>query len=123
MILGVGIDLVAISRIETILGRFGARFEAKVFTDGEREACRGRGRPAQHFAARFAAKEAALKALGVPPDLRWHELEVVASSKGAPSLVFSGEARAAADRIGATRLHLTLTHAEDMAGAVVILES
>jgi holo-[acyl-carrier protein] synthase len=109
--------------VAALLARFGARFEEKLFTSGEREACRGRGQPEQHFAARFAAKEAALKALAVPPNLRWHELEVRSSPGGAPSLHLSGAARAAADTMGASRAHLSLSHAGGLAVAMVVLES
>lgn len=122
MIVGLGIDLAEISRFDALLARWGERLERKLFTEGERAACHGRGRPAQHFAARFAAKEAALKALGVPSGLAWHELEVVSSATGAPALRLSGAAEAAARRLGATRVHLTLTHAADVAAAVVVFE-
>lgn len=122
MIIGVGIDLCPVSRMGRALERHGGRFEARVFTAEERAACRGRGQPAQHFAARFAAKEALLKALGVPPGLSWHELEVVSAASGAPMLRLSGEAQAAAGRLGVTDLHLSLSHAGDMAAAVVIAE-
>jgi holo-[acyl-carrier protein] synthase len=122
VIVGVGIDLAPIGRFDGLLARWGDRLERKLFTEGERGYCRARGRPGQHFAARFAAKEAALKALGVPEGLSWHEMEVVCAPGGAPSLRLSGEAAAAAGRLGATRVHLSLTHAGDAAAAVVILE-
>jgi len=80
-----------------------------------------RARPAEHFAARFAAKEAVLKALGVPDGLRWHELEVVSASGGAPSLVLSGEAARAAGQRGAAGPPLAHPRRRD-AAAVVVLE-
>jgi holo-[acyl-carrier protein] synthase len=123
VVVGIGIDLTPISRMDDLLGRWGERIERRLFTDGERGFCRGRGAPGQHFAARFAAKEATLKALSVPPGLSWHEMEVVSASGGAPRLVLSGEAAAAATRLGVTRTHLTLTHAADLAVAVVVLET
>jgi len=82
MIVGVGFDLVDVARIEGLLDRWPERFEARVFTDGERSYARARARSAQHLAARFAAKEAALKALGVPAGARWHEMEVVSPAAG-----------------------------------------
>lgn len=121
MIVGLGIDLTEISRIQAMLDRWGERFERRLFTDGERAYCRGRARPAQHFAARFAAKEATLKALSVPEGLSWHEMEVDAGA-GAPRLTLGGQAAAAARRLGVARAHLTLTHAADVAAAVVVLE-
>ena len=81
------------------------------------------GNAAQHLAAQFAAKEATLKALGVPAGLSWKELEVVGGGKQAPRLVLHGRAAEAAQRLGATRLHLTLTHAAGVAGAVVVVEA
>ncbi len=122
MIVGVGIDLTPIDRIERLLGRYQGRFQEKVFTDGERAYCVARARPAEHYAARFAAKEAALKAMGVPPGLSWHELEVRSSPSRPPRLVLGGEAQRAALVLGVVRIHLSLTHAGGQAAAVVVLE-
>jgi holo-[acyl-carrier protein] synthase len=122
VIIGVGVDLTPIGRIERAIAAHPGRFEERLFTDGERAYCRARARAGQHFAARFAAKEALLKALGVPEGLRWHELEVVSDGKGAPSFHLSGNAAAAAARVGVRRLHLSLTHADDHAMAFVVAE-
>lgn len=124
MILGVGMDVVEIARIARIVaGPAGVaeRFLARVFTPGERAYCEGRQDRAGRLAARFAAKEAAVKALGAPPGLRWTELEVV-RGEGAPALALHGAAAAAARERGVTRLHLTLTHDAGVAAATVILE-
>jgi holo-[acyl-carrier protein] synthase len=122
MIIGVGIDLCEIDRVADLLARWGERIERRLFTDAERGYCRGRANAPQHFAARFAAKEATLKALAVPRGLTWHDMEVVSVGK-APALRLAGEAAAAAARLGVARAHLTLTHAHGLAAAVVILES
>lgn len=122
MIVGVGIDLCSIARMRRALDRHEGRFEARIFSEAERAYCRSRGQPVLHFAARFAAKEALLKALGVPSGLSWHELEVRSRSGGAPTLSLSGEAAAAAARLGVARLHLSLTHTDETAGAVVVAE-
>jgi len=122
MIVGVGLDLCLISRMERALSRSAGRFAARVFTDGERSYCDSRSSPGQHYAARFAAKEALLKALSVPDGLRWHELEVVQSPNGGPAITLHGAARQAAERLGIARLHVSLTHQGDMASAVVIAE-
>ncbi|HPH25542.1 MAG TPA: holo-ACP synthase [Pseudomonadota bacterium] len=122
MILGVGLDLCPIERMQRALERSGSRFSQKVFTEAERAYCSARGQPAQHFAARFAAKEAVLKALGVPSGLSWHELEVVSTAGGAPELRLSGVAATLAAERGIRRLHLSLTHSGNMAAAVVIIE-
>ena len=104
-----------------LLARYAGRFEDKVFTDGERAYCRGRAHRAEHFAARWAAKEATLKALGVPEGLSWPELEVV-STEGRPTLALHGAAAQAMAAMGVSRLHLSLTHAGGQAAAVVIAE-
>lgn len=122
MIVGMGVDLVPIVRIASMLARHGARAEARLFSAGERADCQGRAEPAQHYAARFAAKEATLKALGVPSGLRWSEIEVRSAASGQPRLLLSGSAAAAAARQGVVRHHLSLTHAGGMAAAVVVLE-
>ena len=123
MIVGVGIDLTPVARMAELVRRWGDRIERRLFTDAERAYCRARGAPAEHLAARFAAKEATLKALQVPPGLSWHEMEVASAPGGAPRLVLSGAAAAAAARLGVSRSHLTLTHAGGQALAVVILEA
>src|SRR5688572_28393866 len=123
MVVGLGIDITPIARMEELLARWGERIERRLFTDAERAFCSARGDPAQHLAARFAAKEATLKALSVPAGLSWHELEVVSTPGGAPRLALSGEAGAAAGRLGVIRTHLSLTHAGGLAVAVVVLES
>lgn len=122
MIVGIGIDLTEIPRIRRLADQWGARFTHKVFTASERAFADQRADSARHYAARFAAKEATLKALGVPPGLSWHEMEVVGGGKQCPQLVLTGRAKAAADTLGVTRLHLTLTHTNELAAAVVVAE-
>jgi holo-[acyl-carrier protein] synthase len=122
VIVGLGLDVIPISRIATMLARYGARLEQRLFTEDERAYCRGRGVPAQHFAVRFAAKEALLKAIGAPSGLRWREIEVLPGPGGAPELRLTGAAAGAASARGAVRRHVSLTHAGDVAAAVVVLE-
>lgn len=123
MIVGVGIDLCQVSRMRSALLRHEGRFAARVFTADERAYCEERADPAQHYAARFAAKEALLKALAVPPGLSWHEIEVQSQTGGAPQLLLRGEAARAAAGRSVLRLHLSLTHSGDHAAAVVIAEA
>ena len=123
MILGVGVDLTPVSRMEKAMAAHPERLEARLFTDGERAYCRAKASAAQHFAARFAAKEALLKALHVPEGLRWHELEVVNDGEGAPTFRLSGNAAAAAQKLGVNKVHLSITHADDSAMAFVVAES
>ncbi|MCA9665433.1 MAG: holo-ACP synthase [Myxococcales bacterium] len=123
MVRGVGIDLVTVSRIARTIERFGARFTEKIFTPGERAYCETYDHPAQHYAARFAAKEAILKALGVPKGLSWHELEVVRThEQRLPRIALSGEAARAAAALGVTALHLSLSHEGDTAAAFVVAD-
>jgi holo-[acyl-carrier protein] synthase len=124
MILGLGMDVVEIARMARILagpeGRT-ERFLARVFTPAERAYCDARQDRAGRYAARFAAKEAALKALGAPAGVRWTDLEVV-RAEGAPSVVLAGTAAEAARRLGVARLHVTITHDAGVSAATVILE-
>lgn len=124
MILGFGMDVVEIARIARILegppDRAG-RFLARCFTAAERAYCDARQDRAGRYAARFAAKEAAVKALRAPPGLAWTDLEVL-RAEGAPSLALSGAAAAAADRLGVEQILVTITHDAGVAAAAVILE-
>lgn len=124
MILGFGMDVVEIARFARILDGPAARLErllARVFTPAERAYCDARHDRAGRYAARFAAKEAAVKALGAPEGIRWTDLEVV-RAEGAPTLALSGAAAAACARRGVARVHLTITHDAGVAAAAVILE-
>jgi holo-[acyl-carrier protein] synthase len=125
VILGLGIDVVEIGRIARMLegpdGR-AERFLERCFTPGERAFCDAKRDRANRYAARFAAKEAAVKALGAPPGISWQHLEVTRAEGRPPALALSGRAAAAARRLGVTRTHLSLTHDGAVAAAVVVLE-
>ncbi len=124
MILGLGMDVVEIARIARILAgepRRAERFLARCFTPAERSYCDARQDRAGRYAARFAAKEAAVKALGAPAGIAWTDLEVE-RGEGAPALRLHGGAQSAADRLDVGRIHLTLTHDAGVAAAAVILE-
>lgn len=122
MILGLGTDLVAISRLEAILARHRERFLERVFTPGERAECLDRARPASHLAARVAAKEAAMKALGTGwgQGVHWQEIEVRSTGRQPPLLVLHGAARHVAERQGIKHARVSLSHDGDYAIAVVI---
>ncbi len=122
MILGLGIDLCPVDRIEQILERHAKSFAGRVFTDNERDYAGTGLVKGERLAARFAAKEAAIKALGAPNGLRWQEMEVVKSEDGVPSMRFHGLAEQHASELGVTNILLTLSHAGGFAVAVVILE-
>jgi holo-[acyl-carrier protein] synthase len=118
--IGVGIDLVEISQIAESLRLFPERFARRLFTTAEVDDCARFGAVVpQRFAARFAAKEAAMKALGITEGVDWRELEVVRPDGGAWALVLHGEI---ARRAGPCTLALTISHAGDLATAVVLAE-
>jgi holo-[acyl-carrier protein] synthase len=126
MILGIGTDMIEISRIEQSITQFGERFLDRVFTPVEIAYCRQKKKhSAESFAARFAAKEAAAKALGtgISRGVSWKEIEVQRRPGGPPTLHLSGRAREIARQLGITRLSLSLTHSRDMALAVAIAEA
>ena len=113
---GIGIDLIEIERLERAIERR-PRLADRVFTAAELAHANDKARPARHLAARFAAKEAALKALGIG-GLRLHEIEVEGGGDQPPRLRLHGEAAAIAEREG-LELSVSLTHSRDMAAAVV----
>jgi holo-[acyl-carrier protein] synthase len=125
MIVGIGMDVVEIARIARIVdggAEAAERFLARCFTAGERAYCDSRRDRAGRYAARFAAKEAAVKALGAPRGVAWTDVEVERGD-GPPALRLHGAARMAADRLEVSRVHLTLTHDGGVAAATVILEA
>ena len=124
MIVSIGVDIIEVARIREVLLRT-PRFADRVFTVAEREYCDGRGAvAAQHYAARFAAKEAALKALqtGWRGGITWQDVEVLAKDSGAPYLVFRGQALQELEKCGATVTHLSMSHTTEHAIAQVVLE-
>jgi holo-[acyl-carrier protein] synthase len=125
VILGIGIDIVEVVRLAEALERQGDRFVERVFTDRERSACDPRADRVLALAARFAAKEACLKALGTgwAEGLGFRDVEVVREGNQPPRLVLHGEAVRRADALGVMRSHVSLTHQPGLAAAVVILES
>jgi len=120
VIVGLGLDVVPISRIATMLARYGARLERRLFTDDERAYCRGRGVPEQHFAARFAAKEATLKALRLEDQgMDMRAIEVRQMPGGWSEIALSGRAQELAVTAGWSSWSVSLSHEGDYATAVV----
>ena len=124
MIVGSGIDLVEIHRIQHSVDRYGARFLDKVYTAAEQAYCLRKRNAAESLAARFAAKEAGAKALGtgMSHGVTWVEIEVVRQPGGRPSLRFHGRAEEMAQRLKVQRAALSITHTKDLAMASVVLE-
>lgn len=121
-LIGVGIDLVDIARVERMLERHGDRVLSRFLTIREREYVVGRARPAMHIAARVAAKEAAYKALQALPGARavsWHDLEVERETEGRPYLTLAGLALELATQHHLT-IQLSLSHSDATAGAVAV---
>ena len=124
MILGIGVDIVDIRRLRRALERQSERFLKRVFTTEEQDYCRGHRDPVPHLAARFAAKEAAFKALatGWAKGVGWLEVEVQRPAGGAPVLVLHGNAQGHGRLLGVQKTHLSLSHSDEAAVAIVVLE-
>ena len=124
MILSIGIDIIEVYRIRETMART-PRFATRVFTENERAYCEGKGvASAQSYAGRFAAKEAFLKALqtGWRGKITWLDMEIISDANGVPSLNITNEAATLTEQIGATNVHLSISHTNEHAIAQVILE-
>jgi holo-[acyl-carrier protein] synthase len=125
MIVGIGIDVVDVERMQRILDRKGDRALQRLFTDGERAYAATHPEPARQLAARAAAKEAAFKALAgndLARAIGWRELEVLSRVHQAPVLLLHGRAQERARELGVSRVHLSLTHSDTTAAAFVVVE-
>jgi len=124
LVVGIGIDVVEIARIRRLMERWQDRFLRRVFTDQELAYALGRHDPAEHLAARFAAKEATLKALGtgLSMGVRWREMEVRRARGQPPTLALSGRTAALGEARGIRRFHVSLTHDGGLAVAQVLAE-
>lgn len=124
MILSIGIDLIEVERVRQTVGRT-PRFVERVFTESERAYCESKGAmSAASYAARFAAKEAALKALqtGWRGGITWRDVEVATYKSGAPYLILTGKAKEIFDSMGANAIHVSLSHTSEHAIAQVVIE-
>ena len=115
----VGIDLIEIERVAAALARHGQRFAERCFTPAERAYCEARPNPAQHYAGRFAAKEAVGKALGIGVHFTWREIEI--AGPGKPRVVLSGASARRALALDAAEIELSITHSRGLAAAVAAL--
>lgn len=118
-LIGIGIDVVEVDRIADALERHGDAFRDRIFTERERAYCSSQKRPALHYAARFAAKEAVAKAFGtgIGKDLGWLDMEIIRRPSGEPALELSGTGKAYAEANGIAEVKISLTHARDYAAA------
>lgn len=122
-IFGIGIDVVEVERIASSMDEFGERFVVKIFTENERAYCDSQKRPAIHYAARFAAKEAVAKAFGtgIGKNIAWLDMEVSRKESGEPEVTLSGDAQIFAEQNKLTQIKVSLTHAEHYAAANAIV--
>jgi len=125
MIVGSGIDIAEVPRIAESIKRFGDRFITRIFTEGEIHYCDSKANRVERYAARFAAKEAAMKALGTGWNygVTWRDVEVSRQPGSRPTIVFHGKAAEFAEKLGAKHVALSLTHTKEFAMAQVILEN
>ena len=125
MIVGTGIDIAEVPRIAQALARHGDRFLRRIFTEGEIRYCDSKANRVERYAARFAAKEAGMKALGTgwSHGVRWRDIEVSRQPGGRPTITFHGKAAEFAARLGAAHVALSLSHTAEQAIAQVILEN
>ena len=123
-VVGVGVDLVEVARIEHSLARFGERFLHRGFTEGEIEYCKSMPHPARHFAARFAAKEAVSKAFGtgIGKSMGWKEIDIRRKPSGEPFLVLSGSAEQLASQRNVRASFISLSHTDNHAVATILLK-
>ena len=125
MIVGTGIDIAEVPRIRQSIERFGDRFLQRIYTAGEIRYCDSKANRFERYAARFAAKEAAMKALGTGWNhgVRWCDCEVVRMPGGRPTMAFHGTAGEFAAKLGVKNVALSITHTAEQAMAQVILEN
>jgi holo-[acyl-carrier protein] synthase len=125
MIVGTGIDIAEVPRIAESIERFGERFLRRVFTEEEVRYCNSKANRVERYAARFAAKEAAMKALGTGWNrgVRWRDIEVFRPPGGRPTIKFHGVAAEFAAKLGTKNIALSISHTPELAIANVILES
>ena len=125
MIVGTGIDIAEVERISLSIARFGGRFKERIFTANEIRYCESKANQAERYAARFAAKEAGMKAIGTgwSRGVTWRDVEVQRAPGGRPTIIFHGKAGEIFSKLGGVRAHLSITHTKETAMAVVILES
>ncbi len=125
MILGIGVDLCEVDRMEAAIARHGERFLNRIYTEAERAYCDSKPNRMERFAGRFAAKEAAMKAIGTGwrRGVGWRDFEVARAASGQPVIVLRGEAGKIAAQMGVRRALVSITHIKSMAMAQVLLES
>jgi len=125
MILGTGIDVIDFAKLDNAISSHGDRFLKRVFTEKEMEYCQSKAKPVQHYAGRFAAKEAVMKALhtGWSEGVGWKDVEVFLYDNGRPTVKLTGGAKARAEVMGTKSFHLSISHSGEYAIASAIAEA
>lgn len=123
VLIGLGVDLIEVARVRGVLDRQGERFIARVFTEEERAYCAGMAHPYRHYAARFAAKEAVAKcfATGIGAELGWRSVSIYHGERQQPLVRLDEKGAALLRHVGASHVHVSLSHSETMAMAVAVL--
>lgn len=123
MIYGVGLDIIEVARVGRLIDK-GQGFKERIYTPREIEYCESKRNKAQNYAARFAAKEAFMKALGTGwrKGLAFHHIEVVNNELGRPEIVLHGQAKIIAEKAGITNINISISHLKDLASSIVTLE-
>jgi holo-[acyl-carrier protein] synthase len=121
-VFAIGVDIVKISRMKEISGRWGEKFLQRVFTEGEIAYCSQKKNPYRSFAVRFAAKEAVIKAIAAAIPVSLTDIEVILSENGKPELKFTGTLRKFFEQHDIKKAHLSLSHEEEYGIAFVVLE-
>jgi len=123
VLVGLGADLIEVERVRGVLERQGPRFLERVFTDEERAYCAGMAHPHKHYAARFAAKEAVSKCFttGIGAELGWRSVSIYHGARNQPLVRLDEKGQALLAQVGATHVHVTLSHTESHALAVAVL--
>ncbi|MBI2192298.1 MAG: holo-ACP synthase [Planctomycetes bacterium] len=124
MIIGCGIDIIELQRMKDMIEQYGARFLTKVFSDSEISYCLDRKKSWQHFAGRFAVKEAVLKCLGtgIQSGITWKDVEVLSERMGSPKAVLRGGAERRARELGVKHIHISISHSDTHAVAQAVAE-
>ncbi|MCD6595653.1 holo-ACP synthase [bacterium] len=124
MIIGIGTDIIEVKRIERLIGIYGERFFNRIFTENEREYCDCKPNPSIHYSARFAGKESVLKALGtgLGRNIHWKDIEIVSQQSGQPQVRLFGNARKIVKNFGETKTHISISHTDNYALTMVIVE-
>ena len=122
-LLGIGIDVVEVERIGSSMDEFGEKFVNRIFTEAEQEYCVSQKRPAIHYAARFAAKEAIAKAFGtgIGKEISWLDMEILREASGEPRVQMNGGGAAYAEKLNVVDIKISLTHAEHYAAANAVV--